>query len=206
MFDDTIKSLEQRLRPLGFQPRGTGRFVFDLRPGCVGILQLFRASYPPEGFEINPIIEVRHVEIQRLIEECLGGVPNSKWVPTIRTNVGYLTPERRFLGWNFKVGDESGLTSDNLIDVIAKYGVPFLTQHNSVDGIIEGIRAGYGGPTVDRVLRIAAAEWLLGRHQNALAVITAEIQQRESSADGELDLLKRFAEGLNAKYSFPSSG
>ena len=130
------KSLEAVVVPLlekiEFKKRTRDVFTLDLAPGVLGWLGLNRATqhHTPGAVEINPVVGVRFETVERLVAECRGEKFHAYLPPTVSSPIGYVMPQKQYMGWVFSPGRSDEAATD-MTDAIAADGVAFM--HSIVD-------------------------------------------------------------------------
>lgn len=127
------------LAKIGFRKRAGEIFTVELSKDVLGWLGLNRATkHRVAGeVEINPVVGVRHQEVERMVAELRGEKVHAYQPPTIGTHLGYLLPEARYKSWVF-TADRAKAMADEMAAAIAEHGLAFM---QSMKGLGELCRA-----------------------------------------------------------------
>ncbi|MEU4556691.1 hypothetical protein [Micromonospora violae] len=79
----------------------------------------------PAKMEINPVVGVRHVQLERALVE-LAGWPRP--VSSVSKPLGYLMPQNTFVQWEFSSGGDVESVAADLAEAVHAYGQPFIDK------------------------------------------------------------------------------
>jgi len=96
----------------------------------VGQLGLNLATYPAAGIlKVNPLVGVIHDAIRQIL---IDWTRDDGWrtedKSTIGGPIGYVMPNRKFVMWDFSVGQRIDRPLDNLTTAIRKWGLPWIRK------------------------------------------------------------------------------
>jgi hypothetical protein len=161
-----IEKATSELSSFGFKKRAGQIYTCDIAEDYLGWIGLNQGTYPNEGFEINPVIGVRHQELEKLVAVLQKKKPHQYIPSTTSRPLGYLMPEKSYKTWTFALAAPEKMDSPvmNMITAIEDFGLPFMKNHLSIDAIINGLNAGFGIPE-QRTYRLAAGYLLAGKRE-----------------------------------------
>lgn len=127
MTSSALAEMASRLQDLGFKKRAGAVFTHEVADGVLGWLGLNRASrhLPAGQFEVNPVVGIRHQDIERIVAELREEKFHAYQPPTVSTPLGYLTPGSRYQAWILGASD-AGAGAEGLIAAVASFGLPFM--------------------------------------------------------------------------------
>jgi len=179
------------LRPLGFRKRVAGIFTTELAPGVLGWIGLNHAAHRNWGYDINPVVGVRHQELERIRAELLGRKPHSYEGPTLATTLNSLIG----LGhpnWSFPGGLPVGPMAERMVAAIRDFGLPYLRAHDSLEKMMPEIPKGVDLSSVAE--RQAIANLLLGRYEDAERIIATKLEKVASDNAAYAIAFRAFAD------------
>ena len=115
------------LKGYGFVPRRRGillqpRFGSD----ATGWLGLNMATWGlPEKVQINPVVGVRHVPLEKALVALAG------WrapIACVSRPLGYLMPQNSFMQWDFFASGDLATIANDMAKDVAAYGQPFIDE------------------------------------------------------------------------------
>lgn len=188
-------SIHQELLALGMRRRESGIYTIGLAENVDGWLGL--GSVLHEGtLEINPVVGVRHMLIEKLVaeleqKECPLHSPS-----TIGIHLGYVMPENTYVPWFFSVGAGNQQTVQMMIGAISDWGFVYMRAHTTISAMKDRMIGGrHGVPGVGQnLMRIAAAHLLLGEEERARELVSRHVKSIEARTDDAAELFRRFAE------------
>lgn len=160
------------LAEAGMQKRKGDIFTRELVSGVLGWVGLNRAVRRTEGIlEINPVIGVRHQELEQLVARFLEEDFHPYVPPTISIALGYLTAEQRFRSWLFDDKSDQRAVAQTLVATITEFGNPFMAAHSTLAAIAKAMEAETGIPS-DLAYRLPVAYVLIGDPAKAEAYLS----------------------------------
>jgi hypothetical protein len=165
------------IEKIGFFNVKGGIFRLNLTNDTSGWLGLPGATKKSGGrlFEINPVIGVRHQPLEKLTSE-LEGLPYDEYIPpSIMTPIGYIMPEKIFIGWRFIQETHHEKRIQEMVDAIIDYGLPYIMANDSLEKMVHTMLHGVNYQTHPH-LRIPAGLYLLGRIDEAIDYIDKRLQ------------------------------
>jgi hypothetical protein len=198
LIERILKMTGTLLADVGMRKRERQIYTCELSQEIFGWLGLNTATHRSDGrLQINPVIGVRHLGIEKLVAEALGKKLHPYIPPTISTPLGYIMPEKKYATWLFGEGDVDDLAVAKMVEAIQKYGVPFMRSHANLDAIIEALESGCGFPT-NTAYRLPVAYFLQGQTEKAVQYLRnrlATFGEKETMASQDY---KKFAAGLSS--------
>lgn len=195
---DVVKLIHAHLAEFGFQKRDAGIATLKLSDEAFGWIGLNKAVFPREGsMTINPVVGVRNQRIEKLEAELCGG-PFSDYVPpTLAGNIGYIAPEDNYHTFAFS-SEKIETIVDELVGYVAKHGVPFMKKNADLATLVKSMQT----PTLrlgnsDLTYRLPAGLFLLGRFDEAQAILKRELEKIAGRTDAATLRYQKFAAGLN---------
>src|SRR5207244_11481528 len=94
----------------------------------------------PCVLEINPVVGVRHQELERLVSEPSGIKAHEYIPPSIGTNGGYLMPEKKYKPWLFQERGEYEALVAGMVSTVEKFGRPFMERDAELSILYETMR------------------------------------------------------------------
>jgi hypothetical protein len=189
------RTVGELLAALGFRKHlGGGILTLDLGNGIIGWIGLNHASYPNWGYKINPIVGVRHQELERLRAEMNGNKPHQYLGPTLATSLVQLMGGwRPGLGWEFPGSRPVLPVAKSLVEDLREYALPYFAAHDSLEKLTPAIRHGIDPDTAPQ--RLAIAHLLAGRPDEGERILTAELAKLGTSTSGWAMQVHAFVEG-----------
>jgi len=116
----------------------------------------------------------------------------------IGSNVGYLSPEKKYRPWLFRENDEVATPVADMVATIERFGRPFVLGNMRLADLYESMRnAKLGGPHDQ--YRIPVACVLLGKNQEAETFLETKLAEIGSRDDLDTEWFRMFATKLRAK-------
>jgi hypothetical protein len=113
--------------------------------------------------------------------------------PTLSSNIGYLTDERRYLSWSFPTEQPYQEVVADLVDVLARCGDPFMRSLSTFEAILAAlVNSKRGTPPDPADYRIVAGYLLTGETASSRAYVTERVRMIGNREDSAADLFKRF--------------
>lgn len=165
--EDLIALVRAPLGGLGFT-KSSG-YVFTSLAGseCLGWLGLNHGVEPRRGVEVNPVIGVRHQQVERIVASLLGEPFHASLPPTISLPLSVLTPEAPAL-WTFFVDGDIDATAGSMVTTIEQAALPFVARTTTLPDLLACAERGWGHSLDVRVPVLLA---LLGEHDRATAAV-----------------------------------
>jgi hypothetical protein len=196
---EVVEHLRGPLGELGFEKRSGEIFTVEVADGVLGWLGLNRAYRRVEDrLEVNPVIGVRHQDVERMVAELRAEKFHPYQPPTVSTHLGYLTPERKYTPWLFQPGATITVQILDLVSAIARFGIPFVRSSTGLDELRQLIeeKTGFAHQLAYRHPVVC----LLGGDRNAaLRVLEASLDELGDRADAAAVELRSFGERFRAR-------
>lgn len=194
-----LVAIADRLQDLGFKKRAGAVFTVDVADATLGWLGLNTASrhQPPGRVEVNPVVGIRHQDIERIVAELRGDRFHPYLPPTVNTPLGYLMPGSRYKAWLLDTSDVAG--EDNLVRAVAAYGLSFMRSGATLAEIRRLLDEGLGFDhqlVYRRPVALAITGDIAGSLQS-IEAIEVELGDRNDAAAAQL---RSFAAAFRRRY------
>lgn len=196
-----VETLREPLEREGFRKHAGEVFTVTLANGVLGWLGLNYESRHrlPGQVAIHPVVGIRHQVVEQLVARLRREVFHQYQPPTISTLIGYVMPAHHDIAWEF--GAQSVTTAGaDLIAAIVDYGRPFMRSHANLPAILDAINQGFCHYPE---YRLPAVLKVMGRHDEAEAVIARTVYELGERDDAAAQQLRRFAAALSAESAVP---
>lgn len=192
--------IRRHLAELGFTKSGE-RYRLLLTPEATGILSASGvARRGPDGTALE--IFSKAGVLYKPLDELLVDLKSLSKSPTLwhyGIHIGYLMPEHTYTPWLFEPGVDMTEGALEFVDCVERYVVPYLRALASPDALAEAVLTDTASPV--HKFKAPAILYLLGRYEEALAMLTGTRQERPGD-----DKFKDFAERLAAKIEEARQG
>jgi hypothetical protein len=191
------------LAALGFKKRTGQTYTIDLGEGMLGILGLNSATeHQHKGVVgVNPIIGLRHQEVERMVAELRGTPFNAYHPATVNTPLGYLMPGNRYVEWTI---DTNGSTLSrqvkDMVEAVRAYGLPFMKENRTLESVRRLLDEGIGYDH-QLVYRRPVAYLLAGEERLAREILDASVARLGERTDAAAQQLRQFAEALRPRLA-----
>ena len=161
LFRAFARDVASALAPLGFV-RDTGQlFASPVSAQLFAVLGLNKAI-EIDYVEVNPVMGLRHVAIESLIDKALQLPEVAKYAMTMGASLGYLMPEPRYRPLLItNEGDTKQAANDLAVDV-ERYGLPFVREHKDLMAIARAVQSPPLNAEHRRIYTLPAALFLVG--------------------------------------------
>jgi hypothetical protein len=185
-----LQAVRAPLAELGFTER-TGRiFTVVLRDDVLGWLGLNTASeHHRDAVGVNPVVGVKHLVVERFLEELRDGGP---WTATVSIPLGYVMQPPKYREWAFELPDMTR-TATEMVGAVNEFGLPYMRNSSSLDQIRARIAEGHG-QHLEYVLPVVLE--LLGKPDAAEAALESTERESESRTDLAAESFREFAAAL----------
>lgn len=195
-----LSELDRRLAELMFRKR-RGVFVREFRGGTLGRVGLNTiTNLPQQRIGVNPVVSIVHQPLNKLLYELLPecSVLND---PGLRTSIGYLTPEKRYLEWVFDPGIDNITEIDKIITAIKMYGIPFMESHTSLESITRELERRQFIDIEGKRFLLPIAYLLSGHREKAIEFVDKQLVEIEGRSDIVAAEYRALAKALKAHPS-----
>lgn len=191
---------DAEFRKAGWTRRKPGIFSLGLSEDIYGRVGLNRAIGRGQGIlEVNPIVGVGSHKQEKLLMDLL----ELKFQPyvgaAIGSNVGYLTPERKYRRWLFHEEDDCEALMADMVAAVEEFGRPFIEKHKDLMALCDAMRVSRLGGPYDHY-RVPIALVLSGKNAEADAYLEAKLAERRGRNDGEAQWFRKFAARLREAF------
>jgi hypothetical protein len=197
-----IASVQQELGTLGFEKRKAGILALKVQADVLGTVGLNTATGRGAGvLEINPVVGIRNQQIERLVAELSGDAFDEVIPPTLAGNVGYLSPENRYLPFLFTVDGGVEDIARQLCDAVRMHGLSFIKKMTNLATLVDAMQTvRFGIPFVTEY-RIPVGLLLLGDHSKAKGFLTSKLAEIGTRGDPAAVRYKNFAAKLSERLT-----
>jgi hypothetical protein len=165
--------------------RGDGDFI-----GWLGLNSA--TKYEPVG--INPVVGVRHQELERQVALFMGRKPHAYIPPTLSSPVGYLRPEAAYIEVKVASAADAGEAAEQVAGLVRDHGEPFIAALSGEDAVLAALERGeYVIHRAHGEERLPVMYGLVGRESDARAALEAALASREGRTDAEAAAYRSFA-------------
>ncbi|SRR5258706_7079580 len=194
--------VQTTLTTLGFHKRKAGILALQVSEEVLGTVGLNIATgRGADILEINPVIGVRNQRLERLVAELRGETFDELMPPTVAANLGYLSPENRYLPFIFTEDDRIETLADELREAVKAHGLPFITKAANLAALVHEMQAGRIGIQFMLDYRIPAGLFLLGDRAKAQAFLAARLAETSSRNDPAAIRYKAFASKFSERLA-----
>jgi hypothetical protein len=180
------------LRKHGFVAKRRGVL---LRPGgggaASGWLGLNLATWGlPDKLQVNPVVGVRHLPVERALVELAGWAPP---IPSVSRPLGYLMPDRTFRQWDFAAGGNWAAVAGDLADAVATYGQPFIEKWSDWETFSSEVEGAGLLLDVEKFIVLPIVAAIDGDRARAERLIQQELDRVGGSSDAYAKSFREFA-------------
>lgn len=196
---DAVSEISDRLEKFGFERRqAAGIFTMELADGVLAWLGLNRASKRLGGdaVEFNPVVGVRHQEVERIVSELRGEKFHRFVPPTVSQPIGYVMPEQRYVAWLFERASIV-VRADDLASAVEAHALPVLRPLVDLAAVLRAADERWGFAH-QLVYRRPVIRWLLGDEAEALAALDAALDDLGDRSDAAAVELRSFGSAFRA--------
>ena len=186
------------LRQYGFVAKRRGLLLQPRSNNAVtGWLGLNLATWAlPANLQINPVVGVRHVPLEKALIELAG------WeapVACVSKPLGYLMPQNTFLQWDFPATGDLTAIAEDLAKAVAEYGRPFIDKWADWKTFSEEISDSGLLLETQRFLVLPLVAAINGDRQNAELLIRHELDRVGNAPDVYSSSYRTFAQKFATK-------
>jgi hypothetical protein len=196
LLKEVVKCAEAEFAALGMVKK-KGLHMLPLTENASGVVGLNLAMRRGDSrVGINPVIGVRHEEIERMIER-LSGSKESRLMDTLNTSLGYVMPEGRYLEWLFEPAPFDYLSEcKKMVEAIETYGIPFMKSHGTLEAIVSDLQRLRFTSKDTAVYRLPVAYLLSGKTELAGEYVKKQITELGNRNDVAAQEYRTFASNL----------
>lgn len=153
------ESLVAPLKAVGFRKRAAGFFTVELAPDALGLVSLNTASehMEPGTVRVNPIVGVRHLEVERVLAELKNETPHAYMPATVQEPIGYVMPQHTYTTWLLSVDDDMGGPAAEIARAVEDHGLPYMRDAAPLERVVALLRAGRTATRGQFLLPVALA-------------------------------------------------
>lgn len=205
--DIGLASLFEALRSIGFKKHANESLTLPLSDDTNGWLGLNRASRSggPGDMNMHPVCGVRHNQVEQLVAEIRGEKFQRFGAPSVTKPMRYLVPIERRMDWILtrESPEENTAVIADILASLEAYGLPYMRQRTSLEGLAEALLANEGHNHV-RIYRAPAALFLLNRPNEALDYLESELRAAADRTDPAVMEFRAFASELERRITRPA--
>lgn len=195
------ESINPELAKLGLKKRVSGIFTLDIAPGVLGWLGLNQATdhHATGEFHINPVVGVRHQEIEKIVAECSNKEYHAYKGTTINRPIGYVMPENSYKTWDFTDANAVEAARD-MASAIAAHGIPFMRAHQGLPEIYDKMEKRYHAMDEALAMRRPVTLLLMGDPARSLQALEAELAKLGPRTDPAAAYFRSFADAFRKRF------
>jgi hypothetical protein len=191
---------QDELSKAGLKKRNGEIYTFDVIEGVIGWVGLNRAVARDDAvLEINPVVGVRHQDIEKMLAAFLDKEYHSYIPPTSSRHLGYLMQAKTYVPWLFSADGNNQLAVQEMVSTINKYGRPFIENNASLKILCKTLIESRSEIPMQRAYRIPVILFALGKRDEANAFLAEEVTKLGDQVDSAAKQYRRFAERLAEK-------
>jgi hypothetical protein len=184
----------------GFRKRGGDVYTRQVARDVLGWLGLNRAVNRGDGLlEVNPVVGVRHQELERVVANLLGQRFHEYTPPTVSVHLGYVMPEGRYRPWIFGGDVPVRDVAAEMVDAIVAYGARFMDDRASLEAIVESMSDSRAGIAEQLALRRPVGYLLLGEPGRAREAVRASLDRLGDREDLAAERFRGFVSELEER-------
>ena len=197
---DVFKLATTALCEAGWTKRKSDIFSCDLSQDAYGCVGLNKALYRGGILQINPVVSVGNMKVEKLIAELTG----MEFVPyataSVGMNVGYLMPEQKYVAWSFQEDVNCEAPIAEMVAAIGKFGRSFMEQNATLPTLYNTLLNSKRGTPPDQLdYRIAVTADLLGKHTEAETFVDAKLREIGTRNDEAAEWFRKFVARLRQR-------
>jgi hypothetical protein len=198
MVAEVVDEVTAKLVATGFARRQVnGIFTLDVSPEVIGWLGLNTATKHLAGsLEVNPVVGVRHQGVERRVAELRNERFHRFLPPTVSGSLGYLMPERSYVGWHFEKGSVVE-SAANLASAVERFALPEMRSTIDLMTLRRKIEEGWGYEH-QLVYRLPVVCWMQGDVQGAVEAMERAVTELGDRTDDAADEFRAFADRFRA--------
>jgi hypothetical protein len=200
-----LKDIQDQLLGLGFKKCKWQIYTLSLaNEEVIGWLGLNTGTHRSDSaLSINPMIGVRHQEIEALVAKLTGRLAHRCIPPTIVHNLTHDMPPREHPFWYCIPGEDNSQEIDVMVTAINTYGRQFIERDWSLDVLIKTVQK---NPQLGnyREYIVPVGLGMLERVGDAEAFIGSELKRINGRTDEAADDYRKFAVNLQQWLSLRS--
>jgi hypothetical protein len=190
----------EQLARIGFQKRKTDIFTVALNEEVIGWLGMNKALYHEGVLQINPVVGVRHQELESHLSALLDQKPHQYIPASLSTNVGYLMPEEKYAAWSFQEGEDCKTLVTQMVATVDEFGRSFMEQNATLESIYNTLLNSKRGTPPDPLdYRIAVASVILGKRTEAESFVDKKLREIGGRSDEAAEWFRKFATKLRER-------
>jgi hypothetical protein len=193
---DFYTKLSIGLANIGFKKRKEGIYILPLTDDISGWLGLQRTWRAP-NLEIFPTVSLNCQSVERKLRSLAAWFGPDPLPTGISQHLGYLMPKHTYTVWTFRLGKNVSAKVADLVSSVEKFGIPFMEKHTTLQALCETMASGMVGTTEQVVYSLPVGLYLLGRREEALAYLEAELRKLGTANHDAAKLYRRFAEAFS---------
>ncbi len=202
LFRAFSREVTSALVPLGFV-RDTGDlFASPVSTKVFAVVGLNKAI-EADCVEVNPVMGLRHVAIESLIDEVLRLPKVAKYAMTIGASLGYLMPEPRYRPLLITNEIDAKQAAYDLALDVERYGLPFVREHRELTAIAHAVQSPPLNAEHRRIYTLPAALFLAGDYRAAQKFLEEHLKEIVGKTYPAAKQYRQFARALLARLSQP---
>lgn len=188
------------LASVGFRKHSGDVYTRQVAEGVLGWLGLNRAVNRGDGLlEVNPVVGVRHQELERVVAGLLDERFHGYSPPTVSVHLGYVMPEGRYRPW--LVGSDAPVrdVAAGMVAAVVAYGLPFMDERASLEAVVGSMSDDRAGIAEQLAFRRPVGYLLLGEAERARAEVRASLDRLGDRRDLAAQRFRGFASAFEKR-------
>jgi hypothetical protein len=165
----------------------------------VGLNKAIEANH----VEVNPVMGLRHVAIESLIDKILRLPEVAKYAMTIGASLGYLMPESRYRPLLITNDVDSKRAAYDLALDVERYGLPFVRKHKELTAIARAVQSPPFNAEYRRIYTLPAVLYLAEDYRGAQTFLEEHLKEIAGKTYPAAKQYRQFARALLARLSVP---
>lgn len=188
------KHLKEMCQEMGFKRNKSQFYVKQIDENAYGTLGFTLASFQQKGhIFVSCLVGVSFRPLEELFRRYEESPDNNAIYPTLSQQIGYFTPARRFIEWDYDDNINSVELFNEIKEVIIKYGYPVFQKYSNCDELLQAfLDCNVGASTVSIPIGRAILYYLKGQPQKALECIDEGVTKKKIRNMSEMHFVNNF--------------
>lgn len=145
---------------------------------------------------VNVSLGVVHERIEGLLAQLLGQKPSMKMPATIGISLGYVTPENKYVMYQFGPEDEIEKRAHELAASVERYGLDWMKHNQTLDAMLDGMMTSRLCSRDRARFRIPVIYYLRSELFASHASLSRGLSEIDGNNDTYSEQFRQFAMGL----------
>ena len=159
----------------GMRKRLRGLFTRELSDDVLGFVGLNSAT--KYGFDINPIIGVRHQSIELVVARLEQAEYHPYIGTTIASPIGYLMDPPKFRQWSFEEGQDNAAVVADMVHQITTIGFAYMEANKTIEAMCARIAKDRHYMMRSNIYQLPVGYLMLRRYNEAEQVVRRELDK-----------------------------